>query len=139
LTEGLCPRERTKRGFALRVPFLFLSTIALSDPLAIVQVIPPEAMPQKVKKTAATPPASSKAISLSLVTPDKTYRAKADTIVDALEQLKVPQYFKGKCVIRVKSGKRKSEVMAYPFFLRRLFVNRIAREILQKRMAAALK
>lgn len=84
-------------------------------------------------------PRKRAAFSVALITDDKTYRASADTIVEAVEKLKRPAIFKGKSVLRVKAGKMSSEMPCYPYFLRRLFINPISREIFQKRMAAALK
>ena len=96
-------------------------------------------MAPKAKKKSPKSRSTKSNVLVSLIAPDQTYKATAPTIIEALEKLKVPTYFKGKSIIRVTSGKMSSEITAYPFFLRRLFVNRIAREILQKRMAAALK
>jgi hypothetical protein len=76
---------------------------------------------------------------ISLKLPGKTYSKTADTILEALEQVKRPLFFKSKVVIKVQVGKLKSECWMYPFQLRKLFVNQICRLMLQKRLINALK
>jgi hypothetical protein len=79
-----------------------------------------------------------KLFTVSLAIGGEVYTAKADTVVAAVEQL-TPGPLKGKGVITVFSGDKKSELMAYPIFLKRLFVNPTARLIFEKRMIAQLR
>jgi hypothetical protein len=80
----------------------------------------------------------SKPYLLSLSVADHTYKGEGDTILEALEQIK-PTVIKGKAVFNLTFGDLSSELVMYPLVLKRLFVNKISREIFQKRMGAALK
>jgi hypothetical protein len=63
----------------------------------------------------------------------------APSIVEALNKME-PQYFsKAKAIISVSVGKLKAQVMLFPIYTRRLFINKTAKEVFQKRMIGALK
>ena len=76
---------------------------------------------------------------VSLKLPNQTYSKSAPTILEALNTLKLPQFFKGKGIITVQYGKLKAEVWMWPVYLRKLFVNQTARLLLQKRLLNSLK
>ena len=88
-------------------------------------------------KTKASLKASQYKLSLKL--PDNLYSKQAKTIVEALDNLEIPTYFKGKGIISVQFGKLKSEVWMYPVQLRKLFVNSTSKLLLQKRLLLNLK
>jgi hypothetical protein len=80
----------------------------------------------------------AKAYSVTLLLGGKEHRIEADTIFDAVSQFS-PDLIKGRGIITVLHGALKSEVTLHPLQLRRLFVNKTARELFQKRMTLALK
>jgi len=76
---------------------------------------------------------------VSLLLPDKTHSKTGSTILEALEAIEPPQFFKAKAIITVNFGKLKAEVWMYPFQLRKLFVNPTSRQLLAKRLMLGLK
>jgi hypothetical protein len=76
---------------------------------------------------------------VSLKLPDKVYSKSAPTVLEAIEKLPRPVFFKSKAIFELKSGKQKSEVYMWPHMLRKLFVNPMSRALLSKRLTLALK
>ena len=60
---------------------------------------------------------------VSLKLPDKTLTKTGATILEALETIPLPTFFKTKAIISVTFGKLKAEMWMYPVQLRKLFVN----------------
>lgn len=86
-------------------------------------------------------PAKSKGselFSVQIVLGDKTYKQSGPSIVAALEKFDI-QKIVAKAVITVSQGKKKAETLLYPMMFRRLFMNRVARLIFEKRMTTMLK
>lgn len=75
---------------------------------------------------------------LSLKLPDKTYTNSAATIVEALEVLN-PEHLKSKVIVGVQYGTKYAEVLLWPRMMKKLLVNKIFKELFQKRMILALK
>lgn len=69
---------------------------------------------------------------------DEEVSFTGETIYLCLEQFQ-PLLLKGKCIISVESDGKKSEIVMYPRFLRKLMVNPIFREITAKRLTLGLK
>lgn len=96
-------------------------------------------------KTKASPKAKSSqkvstgAFNVSLVLDKEKYLASGNSIMAALEALQTPVFFKGKWIITITHDGKTSELAAYPIFFRRLFANKVARMIFEKRMLNALK
>ena len=76
---------------------------------------------------------------VSLKLPDNLYSKQANTIIEALDGLEIPPYFKGKGILSVQFGKLEAEVWMYPVQLRKLFVNSTSKLLLQKRLLLNLK
>jgi hypothetical protein len=74
---------------------------------------------------------------VSFVYPDHTVVESGATILECLDRL--AGIFKGKCVMRVEYNGLSAEQIWYPARLRKLQVNRILRELTQKRFLQALK
>lgn len=75
-------------------------------------------------------------VSLKLAT--KTYTKIAPSITEALEKMEPEHLTKSRGVFKITYNKLKSEIMLFPLPMKRLFVNKTARLIFQKRMIAAL-
>ena len=69
----------------------------------------------------------------------ETQTKSGETILEALELLEKPIYFKTKGIISVKFGKQFAEIYMWPILLRKLFVNQTSRLLLEKRLLSALK
>ena len=76
---------------------------------------------------------------VSLKLANNIYTKIAPSIIEALDRIKPEGIFKTKGVITVSTSGLKSEIMLFPFQLKRLFINNTAKEIFQKRMIGALK
>ncbi len=76
---------------------------------------------------------------VSLKCPDKTYSKNADSIIEAFEAMDLPRFYKAKTVITVTYGKLSAELFLPIFQMRKLLINKIARQLLQKRLLLALK
>lgn len=68
-----------------------------------------------------------------------TQTKTGETILEALEALERPTYFKSKGIISVKYGKLFTEIYMWPILLRKLFTNQTSRLLLEKRLLSALK
>jgi hypothetical protein len=84
-------------------------------------------------------PGPSPKYRVSLKLPDKTHTKVADSIMEGLEKLPVPHFWKSKAIIQVEFGKKRAEVYFWPFALRKLFVNKMSKQLLSKRLQLALK
>ena len=76
---------------------------------------------------------------VSLKLPDKTVTKIRPSIFEALNAIEPPTFFKSKAIISVSVNKKKSSVYFWPYTLRKLFINNVAKQILEKRLLAALK
>lgn len=82
----------------------------------------------------------SKKFKLSLDFGDLHYQAKGDSVIEAMENLKVDRFhIQGFGIFTLESGKKKAELKYTPFLIRRLLVNRTSRELFQKRILLNLK
>lgn len=84
-----------------------------------------------------TKPSPKFRVSLNL--PDKTVTKIRPTVLEALNAIEPPVYFKSKALIKLQVNKMSAEVSLWPYSLRKLFVNLTAKQILAKRLVAALK
>ena len=82
-----------------------------------------------------------KNISLSLVCGDKKYKAEADTFQEALESIYKDSlgFIKTWGVFTLKVGGKKSEFRYRPIQIKRAFLMRFGRELLEKRLNLMLK
>ena len=81
-------------------------------------------------------------VSLKFKLHEQIYSAVKPSVAEALDALfpKVEQLVsKANCVVTVSQNKRQMSVMFRPVLLRKLFINKTAQEILQKRAIGALK
>jgi hypothetical protein len=69
---------------------------------------------------------------------DKEYESEADTIQEAIEQIK-PEEFKTRAVLRVFNGVKVAEQMFNVFKVKRLFNNLIYRQTMSKFLLVRLK
>jgi hypothetical protein len=76
---------------------------------------------------------------VSLKLASNTYTRIAPSIVEALERMRPEHMSKAKAVITVSSKRVKRQIVLFPIQTKRLFANRIAREIFQKRMIGAFQ
>ena|ERR1035438_4945800 len=76
---------------------------------------------------------------VSLKLPGKTYSQTASTILEALNGVETPVFFKSKGIVEAEQGKIKSEVWMYPAALRKLFANPMSKVILAKRLSLSFK
>ena len=76
---------------------------------------------------------------IKLTIADKIYEAETNTILEALESLRLDNFIKGKGILKVKKGKLETEILLWPRQLKRLMMNKIYRAILQKRLLNSLK
>lgn len=76
---------------------------------------------------------------VSLRLPDKIYSKSAETILEALNEIHVENTFKTKGVICVKYGKKYAELLLPIPMMKKLLVNQLSRELLQKRLLLSLK
>jgi hypothetical protein len=79
---------------------------------------------------------------VSLKLPNKTYTKIRPTIVEALEDIfsmEPEGYYKVKCIVAVAYQKLRAEISIPPVYVRKLFVNGLTRQLLQKRLLNALK
>lgn len=83
------------------------------------------------------PPSPKFRVSLKLG--NETQTKVASSIVEALDKFDSSNISKAKAILTVKVNKRKAEVFLYPFQTRKLFVNKVAKELFQKRLIGALK
>lgn len=60
-------------------------------------------------------------------------------MLEAVDSLQPPHFFKSKAIILAKYGKKKAEVWFYPFQLRKIFINPMSRLLLAKRLMNGLK
>jgi len=73
--------------------------------------------------------------SLSLKLNEKEYKATGKTILEGLNKLlKADGVVKTRGILKVKKGKKSFEMILYPFVLKRLYINKLSRELLQKRI-----
>jgi hypothetical protein len=76
---------------------------------------------------------------VSLKLGDLTFTKIASSIVAALEKMEPKHLSKAKGVLTVSSGGLKTEMLMYPPQLKRLFINKTAREMFQKRAIGVMK
>lgn len=76
---------------------------------------------------------------VSLKLPDKTYSKTAPSIVEALDALNLDVKIGSKGVFEVQFGKLKAEIYLWPRMIRKLAINKLSKELFQKRMIGALK
>lgn len=60
------------------------------------------------------------------------------SVIDALEKINPKNLSKGRTVITLQVNKRKAEIMLMPLQAKRLFVNKIAKQLCEKRLIGAL-
>ena len=65
-------------------------------------------------------------------------KIECDSIVEGLSQFNLSD-LRGKTVLEVHEGEKKAQRMFYPLALRRLLINKVAKEILNKRFTNALR
>jgi hypothetical protein len=72
---------------------------------------------------------------------DKTFRAKGETILEALKALKKPEFFKTTGVIRVTDGKKRTERVLNILKLKSLFNDNqdIYRQVMARNLTLFLK
>ena len=92
----------------------------------------------KVKKTNKT--ANESVFCITVNVGGKDFETKGDTILECLEKLEIDKFsIKGNAIITASKGELKSEVMFYPFKLRRLLVNNVIKILLAKRLTTSLR
>jgi hypothetical protein len=76
---------------------------------------------------------------VSLKLGDLTFTKIAPSIVEALEKMQPTHLSKAKGVLTVSSRGLKTEILMYPLQLKRLFINKTARTMFQKRAIGVMK
>jgi len=99
-------------------------------------------MPRKkiIKKVSAVKKEKVPKFSLSLNLGELHYKAKGESVVEAMEKLNVDRFkIRGFGIFILKSGNKKAELKYTPFQIRRILVNKIAALIFEKRILMMLK
>ena len=90
---------------------------------------------KKVVKSIKVPennPSVAGKYKISFIFPDKTHSVKSENIFDGLCQIK-PDFIKAKCIIKVELGKKSAEHFVYPRMLKKIMVNNVSKQLLEKR------
>lgn len=76
---------------------------------------------------------------LSLHLGNELHEAEAPSVAEGLDAIKSPNLHKAKGIITVTYGKLKAQVILFPIHLKKLFNNKTAKVLFQKRILGALK
>ena len=76
---------------------------------------------------------------LNLKFDGKHYKASGETVLDGLNKLLKHDLITAKGVLTIKRGKKKFEIVMYPRLVRRLMVNKVSRQLFDKRVSVVLK
>jgi len=91
------------------------------------------------KKSAPKKKVDSKIYLLTLLIGSDEYTAKGDTVREVFENLNLPKHAKTKGAVRLQCGSKVAETMILPVPLRRILGNRVAQDILFKKLVVKLK
>lgn len=84
-------------------------------------------------------PSPTPHVKLNLRVNDKDYKAKGETILEALEALEVVEIPKTRALLTAYDGKKSTERQFTPIQLRKFYADKTHKQIIAKRMEMTLK